>query len=132
MWNRWTSEYVRALRERHNLKYSDKTAILDKGDVVIIRGDDKNRNKWKLGIVEDLIVGRDGVLRAAKLRSGRGILERAVQHLYPLELTCDRNNDAHQVQRGTQLNPNVQAFRPRRDAAVAARLRIQDDENVED
>ncbi|KAK3700055.1 hypothetical protein QZH41_004346 [Actinostola sp. cb2023] len=99
MWNRWTSEYVRALRERHNLKYSDKTAILDKGDVVIIRGDDKNRNKWKLGIVEDLIVGRDGVLRATKLRSGRGILERAVQHLYPLELTCDRNNDAHQVQR---------------------------------
>ncbi|KAK3729174.1 hypothetical protein QZH41_000579 [Actinostola sp. cb2023] len=97
MWNRWTSEYVRALRERHNL-----------------------------------IVGRDGVLRAAKLRNGRGILERAVQHLYPLELTCDRNNDAHQVQRGTQLNPNVQAFRPRRDAAVAARLRIQDDDNVED
>ena len=127
LWNRWTSEYVRGLRERHNMKNNSKTVVLSKGDVVVIRGDDKDRNKWKIGIVEDLIVGRDGVLRAAKLRSGRGILERAVQQLYPLELSCDRENSNTEV----QLNPNAQVFRPRRDAAVAARLRIQDDADDE-
>ena len=37
----------------------------------------------------DLIVGRDGEVRAAKLRAGRGVLERAIQHLYPLQLACD-------------------------------------------
>ena len=39
------------------------------------RGDPKGRrskqNKWKLGILEDLITGKDGIVRAAKLRAGR-------------------------------------------------------------
>ena len=89
MWTRWTSEYVRGLRERHNLKHNKKRLKLAKGDVVIIRGDEKDRNYWKLGIVQDLIVGRDGETRAAKLRAGKRVLERAVQQLYPLELSCD-------------------------------------------
>ena len=54
----------------------------------------------------------------------------SVQHLYPLELTCD-------MAVGTApaaLNPTVQGFRPCRNAAVAAGARIQelaqmDDEN---
>ena len=48
-------------------------------------------------------------------------LERAIQHLYPLELTCDES----QFQRP---NPTALTFQPRviRDAAAAARLRIQD------
>ena len=90
--------------------------------MVIIKDDDRNRNKWKLGIVEDLIAGRDGVVRVAKLRAGKTTLERAIQQLYPLELTCDRAT----VERLVQLNPGAPAFRPRRDAAVAANLRIQD------
>ena len=35
------------------------------GDGVIIQGK-KNRNMWKLGIVTELIKGRDGITRAAK------------------------------------------------------------------
>ena len=31
----------------------------EKGDVCLIKDDNKDRNKWKLGIVEELIVGRD-------------------------------------------------------------------------
>ena len=81
MWARWTSEYVRGLRERHNLNHKSKRLTLKEGDVVIIKGDEKDRNHWKLGIVQQLIAGKDGVVRAAKLRAGRGILELAVQHL---------------------------------------------------
>ena len=73
-------------------------------------------------IVEELISGRDGVVRAVKLRAGKGTLERAVQHLYPLELTCDREN----ARSSPQLNPEAPTFKPRRDAAVAAQCRIQD------
>ena len=43
-----------------------------------------------MGIVEELITGRNGVVRGAKVRAGKSHLERAIQHLYPLELTCDR------------------------------------------
>ena len=91
MWSRWSKEYVRGLRERRNLKHGKKPAIAE-GDVVIIQRDDKNRNKWKLGGVNELIVGENGIVRAAKLRVGADrILDRAVQQLYPLELSCDRS-----------------------------------------
>ncbi|XP_066029903.1 uncharacterized protein [Pocillopora verrucosa] len=122
LWTRWTTEYLRGLRERHRMKHKGQTTPLAKGEVVIIKDEERNRNKWKIGIVEDLISGRDGIVRAAKLRAGKGTLERAVQHLYPLELSCDREN----VQAPLQLNPLAPTFRPRRDAAVAARYRIQD------
>lgn len=89
MWNRWTREYLRGLRERHNLAHKDSPCGVEKGDVCIIKDDNKDRNKWKLGIVEELIPGRDGIVRAVKLRAGRNYLERAVQQLHPLELSCD-------------------------------------------
>ena len=58
--------------------------------MVIIQDELQNRNIWKLGIVDNLIVGRDQIVRAAKMRAGKGVIERAVQHLYPLELSVNR------------------------------------------
>ena len=71
------------------------------GDVVIIHSEEKNRGQWPLRIVEQLYGGRDGVIRAVKLRTGKSILERPIQHLYPLELSCD---DPENVARPTQLD----------------------------
>ena len=62
MWNRWTKEYLRALRERHNLKHDTKPFSLAVGDVVIIYSEERNRGKWPLGIVQELYPGRDGVI----------------------------------------------------------------------
>ena len=70
-------------------------------------------------MVKSLIVGRDGIVRAAKLRAGKGVLERAVQQLYPLELSCDINPRP-------RLDPDAPTFRPRRDAAAAAAARIEE------
>ena len=103
----------KSLREQHNLKHTGSRVALAKADVVIIKGEEKNRGLWKLGIVEELITGRDGVVRGAKLRGGRFYLERRVQHLYPMELSCER----------TTATP---VFRQSRDVAVAARARIKD------
>ena len=66
--------------------------------------------------------GRDGALRAAKPRGGKGTLERVVQHFYPLELTCDQEN----VKSLPQLNPEAPTFRTGRDAVLAAQCGIQD------
>ena len=122
LWSRWTTEYLQRLRERHRMKHKGQTMALTKGEVVIIKDEERNRNKWKMEIMEELISGRDGIIQAAKLRAGKGTLERAVQHLYPLELTCDREN----VRSSLHLNPEALTFRPRRDAAVAAQCRVQD------
>ena len=116
--SRWTKEYLRRLRERHHLKHKcDSTHPLE-GDLVIIKSDEKNRAPWKLGVVVDLITGRYGLVRGAKLRTPKSVIERPGQHLYPLELTCDMTVAP------AALNPT----------AVAARARIQelaqmDDEN---
>jgi hypothetical protein len=83
------------------------------GEIVIVKEDQKQRNTWKLAIVS---TGRDGVIRAAKLKTagGNNYLERAIQHLFPLEIECDKEIT-------TRLDPDAQEFTPRRKrSAVAA------------
>lgn len=69
------------------------------------------------------VVGNDEVVRGARLRTGCGnsCVERPFQRLYPLELSYDR-----QLPTPVRMNPEVAPFRPRRDAAVTARLRLQE------
>ena len=101
-----------------------KPSTLSVRDVVIIKSDERNRGEWPLGIVHELFEGKDGVVRAVKLRAGKSFMERPVQHLYPLELSCDIGN-RQTTKTTTELNAEDTEFRPKRDAAVAARLRNQ-------
>ena len=119
LWSRWSSEYLKSLRERHNLNQRSKETTLSQGEVVLIKGEERNRGMWKIGIVEQLIPGRDGIVRAVRLRAGKSHLERPVQHLYPLELSCDRPTQ----ERREVLNARAREFRPRQ-AAADARQRI--------
>ncbi|XP_046844834.1 uncharacterized protein LOC124438683 [Xenia sp. Carnegie-2017] len=121
MWRRWTQEYIRGLREHHKQRNGGKQSDYpNHGDVVTIEGEERNRNMWKIGILEDLIRGRDGVVRGVRLRTAKGRLERAVQQLYPLELSCDLDPKG-------ELNPAAPESqpKPRRDAAVAAEVTMQ-------
>ena len=127
IWRRWSNEYLKFLRERHNLVHHSKEMKLVVGDIVIIKGEEKNRAHWKTGIVDKLIKGKDGVVRAARLRAGKKYLERAVEHLYPLELTCDTwKGDLQNDNNAEELNPTANEFRPRRNAAEIARILIKD------
>ena len=96
------------------------------------------RNAWKIGIIEDLIRGKDKVVRGAKVRklvSGKPeILNRPLQKLIPLESYQGKNeeeckngkkkekmskdvNDERNVELGVKIN------RPRRAAAANARMK---------
>ena len=55
LWSRWPGEYIKALRERHNLKHDSKTPSLKEGDVVLIKGEERNRGKWSIGIIKLLV-----------------------------------------------------------------------------
>ena len=61
---------MRSLRERHV-----NAAVPRKGSTVIIQNEGKNRTAWKLGIVTDLIKGKDGVVRRAKAKATNGNVE---------------------------------------------------------
>ena len=100
VWRRWSKEYVCSLREKHRAQATAQGNAPAIGDVVMVRTEERNRGKWPLGIVEDLIVGTDGVVKGAILRPGKSRIERAVQHFYPLELSCNRR-PPHLV----ELNP---------------------------
>ena len=96
-----------------------------------MRSDTKNRGKWPLAVVQQTYPERDGHLRAVQLRTSKGVIERPVQHIYPLELHCEPTVPAGAEQ---QLNPDAAIFRPRRAAAteVAAGIKeIADDEETE-
>ena len=92
------------------------------GDIVIMKSKQRNRGKWQLGVVEQLITGRDGVARGAKLRTGKSSIERPVQFLYPLELSCNWEIPEPKPE---LLNPEATVFRPKRNAAVVAEHRIR-------
>ena len=89
LWSRWTTEYLHGLRERRRLKHKEGANYPTRGDVVIIKSEEKNQGHWKLKIIEELIPGRDGVVRAARLGVGKSYMEQPVQHLYSLEMSCD-------------------------------------------
>ena len=126
MWNRWSQEYIRSLRERHNQRSGKQIAYPKIGEVVVIRDEDKKRNEWKLGVVSGVIEGKDNVIRGVRVRTSKGNLERAVQYIYPLELSCDEPK--------WKPNPKAKTFAPRptRDAAAAAKLRVQQDAEAQD
>ena len=55
------------MRERYNLKHNANQVHIQVGDVVLIKSEEKNLGEWKIGIVEKFIVGKDGIIRGAKL-----------------------------------------------------------------
>ena len=44
-WTRWTKEYLKALRERGNMLLQAKEMQISLGDIVLIKGDEKDRGK---------------------------------------------------------------------------------------
>ena len=86
--------------------------------MVIIKGDDRSRNRWKLGVVDQMIKGKDDVVWAVRLRAGKSFLERLIQHLFPLELSC-------YLKLKKQLDVQAKEFVRKGMAAKAARENIR-------
>ena len=61
LWRRWSREYAKALRELHNIIQQTKEMNIKAGEVVLVKSEERNRGKWKLGVVDTPIEGRDGV-----------------------------------------------------------------------
>ena len=98
-WRRWRSEYLSELREshRHGAKKARNTHIAA-GEVVIVHDDSLPRGLWKLGRIQEVIPGADGLPRSALVRVAsrdrqHTLLKRPVQLLYPLEISQSEHLD---------------------------------------
>ena len=82
---RWRHDYLTSLRQFHQASGNNNQTI-KVGDVVQIY-DESPRTQWKLGTIEELITGNDGLTRAATLRTSSGLItSRPIVKLYPLEV----------------------------------------------
>ena len=79
---------------------------IDIGDVVEIKGEDKRRGKWKIGIVKELYRGKDQEIRSVQIKTAIGCLERPIQLLYPLELHCNEITSDNAVPRTEEVPSN--------------------------
>ena len=91
LWCRWKKEYMVALRGRHIMTHKTSKFQPEAGNAVLLKSENKNRGAWPLGIGEETYPGKDNVVRAVRVKTSTGSLERAEQHLYPMELHCDVN-----------------------------------------
>ena len=85
-----------------------------------------------MSIITDVFPGPDNTIPAVQVKTSKSYLEHAVQHFYPLELSCDVDRDGD-CQTNWNLNTdndklNLEAteFRPKRNARVIAELKIID------
>ena len=63
-WLSWRKKYTKLLRERHNMKSKYRMSIAKVGEVVIIDSDNRNKGKWRLGIITDVFPALDNTVRA--------------------------------------------------------------------
>ena len=125
-WRCWRKEYLTNLCEFHNSKKAKRPLTgskIEVGDVVLVH-DNLPRNQWKLAIVNSLIPGRDGLVRAVRLRMSNGNeLQRPIEKLYPLEVS---EATLHKTTNEKELQTSeVKAKLPMRIAAQQALKRIK-------
>ena len=95
---RWEIEYLLGLRGSQKIPKTNKFRMPNVGDVVLVHGDSP-RLSWKLGRIEKLHSSDDGVVRSASLRVGskKGLIERPIKVLYPLEEDLDNKVGLNQL-----------------------------------
>ena len=84
-WSRWRQEYLTSLREFHRTTGNNDAAVKF-GDVVLVHDEDSRIN-WKLAVVEELLPGRDGHVRAVNIRTQVGTSNRPISKLNPLKIS---------------------------------------------
>ncbi|XP_072403037.1 uncharacterized protein [Diabrotica undecimpunctata] len=64
-WRRWSKEYISELQQRVKWKKTQRT--LSQGSMVLVKEDNINPLKWRLGRVLELHPGKDGICRVASI-----------------------------------------------------------------
>jgi len=89
----WRHEYLISLRETHALlkNSGQKSSTVAVGDVVILKDEWTKKMWWKLAIIEEVMEGRDGQIRAAVVKTvncdGKpSRIRRSIKHLIPIEV----------------------------------------------
>ena len=128
-WERWRKEYLANLREFHTAKRTrQNNDVIQIGDVVTVFEEGKRRSKWKLAVVEELVKGKDSVVRGAKVRvivKGKIVrLSRPIQKLFPIEVRGEEEVRQGSATGGVSKQHAAHSLSKRK-AALDARLKTR-------
>ena len=93
---------------------------------MVLVHDEKPRSTWKLAVVESLIEGGDGLIRAANIRTSTGHTNRPITKLYPLEVCANEAMPPTEDDTSEQaiMVPTPSQKGPRRAKALEAMQKI--------
>ena len=86
LWTKWRRQYLLDPKMAYFLQNSIPQTESKVHDAILIEKDRKNKLLWKLGKIERAIPGWDNHIYSYEVKPDNGLLQRTVQHLYPLEL----------------------------------------------
>ncbi|XP_055622603.1 uncharacterized protein LOC129766160 [Toxorhynchites rutilus septentrionalis] len=91
-WARWSQDYITTLQNRN--KWHERLPVTP-GQLVIVREDNVPTMQWRLGRIQDVIPGQDGLVRVANLRMGNKVIRRPVTKLclLPIEGNCEQPDE---------------------------------------
>ena len=85
----WRKDYLLELRSTH-IRKKNKESNIKVNDIVTILDENQKKNKWRLGKIEKLIAGKDGIIRGEEAKVAEQnkkptVIMRPLQKLCPLE-----------------------------------------------
>ena len=104
------------------MKHKDKTFKINLGDVVMIKGEEKNRGQWKISIVNHFV---NHFYIVVQLSIGKKLIDQPIQLFYPLELQCEgivsTNEDVKK-----QIKSICNGFSSKTNCCLYCRVRLND------
>ncbi|EFO89139.1 hypothetical protein CRE_17506 [Caenorhabditis remanei] len=93
LWNVFSDEYYVLLRESIPRSAAHNKNLPTPGTTVLIVTDKVARYMWPIGVIQKLISSKDGKVRAVEVKIGQKTFQKSVNHLIPLEIPTEDNQD---------------------------------------
>lgn len=91
---RFSKEYLTNLQAK--CKWFKKNPNILNNTVVLIKDSNPLNTKWKIGLIEDVIVGKDGVARVVDVRLDNVVKRRAITEIAPLPIFKENSTSSQQ------------------------------------
>ncbi|KAL6739970.1 hypothetical protein Aduo_013365 [Ancylostoma duodenale] len=113
-WDIWYKDNLSAIADRHQkrIRQGRSTPVIPQvSDIVLVADKNIPRSQWPLGVVKSLGYDSNKCVRSATVRMPNGrILQRSLNHLYPLEITAFEDQ-TESVEHEKRLPARVQPAR---------------------
>ena len=126
LWNRWTREYIPALRESHRLKLDSAGQTAQIGDIIRVHDESLPQTKWSMEVFHELIKGVVKKWRRAFVhttdKGKSSYLRYPLQRLCPVEIL---DNVRKEPESFTEDITSVKEVNPEPDQAELTEIPLQ-------